>query len=219
MNKIFKHENIKMWILFVITLIIGLASYSHLPEQIPIHFDIAGNVDNYGGKIYIFMEPFIILFMIIIAEVAKNIDPKKSAYNKFNKQYYLIFLLISILMLFVQLYTLAYSFNIKILNISILMPFLVGLLFTFIGNMMPKFKQNFYAGIRTSWTLSDEEVWFKTHRFGGKVWFIGGIIMMISSILPNSLKMWIFFGAVAVLTIAPMVYSYVIYKNKNTQNK
>lgn len=216
MNKIFKHENIKLWILFAITLIIGLVSYGKLPDQIPIHFDVAGNVDNYGGRIYIFLSPLIILFMIITAEVAKNIDPKKNAYNKFNKQYYLIFFLVSILMLLVQLYTLAYSLNIKILNISILMPFAVGLLFTFIGNSMPKFKQNFYAGIRTSWTLSDEEVWFKTHRFGGKIWFIGGIIMMISSLLSGSLKMWIFFGTVAVLTIAPMVYSYVIYKNKNS---
>lgn len=215
MSKIFKRENIKLWILFAATLIIGLVSYSKLPEQIPIHFDAAGNVDNYGGRIYIFLEPAVILFMIITAEVAKNIDPKKSAYNKFNKQYYLIFFLVSILMLLVQLYTLAYSLNIKTLNISILMPFVVGLLFTFIGNSMPKFKQNFYAGIRTSWTLSDEEVWFKTHRFGGKVWFIGGIIMMISSILSSSLKMWIFFCTVAILAIAPMVYSYVIYKNKN----
>lgn len=215
MNKIFKHENIKLWILFAATLIIGLVSYGKLPDQIPIHFDVAGNVDNYGGRIYIFLAPFIILFMIITAEVAKNVDPKKSAYSKFNKQYYLIFFLVSVLMLLVQLYTLAYSLNIKILNISILMPFSVGLLFTFIGNSMPKFKQNFYAGIRTSWTLSDEEVWFKTHRFGGKIWFIGGIIMMISSLLPGSSKMWIFFGTVGVLTLAPMVYSYVIYKNKN----
>ncbi|MGD9569588.1 MAG: SdpI family protein [Sedimentibacter sp.] len=214
MNKIFKHENIKLWILFAVTLIIGLISYSHLPEQIPIHFNIAGDVDNYGGKIYIFLAPIIILFMIVTAEVARNVDPKKNSYSKFNKQYYMIFFLVSLLMLSVQLYTLAYSKNIKVLNISIFMPFAVGLLFTIIGNSMPKFKQNFYAGIRTSWSLSDEEIWFKTHRFGGKIWFIGGILMMISSILPDNIKMLIFFGAVILLTLAPMIYSYVIYKKK-----
>lgn len=214
MNKIFKHENIKLWILFAITLIIGVISYSYLPEQIPIHFDVKGNVDNYGGRINIFLAPAIILFMIIVAEVAKNVDPKKNAYNKFNKQYYLIFFLVSILMLGIQLYTLAFSMNIKIFNISILMPFAVGLLFTIIGNSMPKFKQNFYAGIRTSWTLTDEEVWFKTHRFGGKVWFIGGIIMMVSSILPDYFKTKVFFGVVILLIVAPMVYSYIVYKKK-----
>ena len=214
MNKIFKHENIKLWILFAVTLIIGAVSYSYLPEQIPIHFDSAGIVDNYGGRISIFLAPAIILFMIITAEVARNVDPKKSAYNKFNKQYYLIFFLVSILMFGIQLYTLAFSMNMKILNISIIMPFAVGLLFTIIGNAMPKFKQNFYAGIRTSWTLSDEEVWFKTHRFGGKIWFVGGILMIVSSILPDYLKMKFFFGIVILLSIAPMVYSYLVYKKK-----
>lgn len=214
MNKIFKHENIKLWILFAITLIIGVISYSYLPEQIPIHFDVKGNVDNYGGRINIFLAPAIILFMIIVAEVAKNVDPKKNAYNKFNKQYYLIFFLVSILMFGIQLYTLAFSMNIKIFNISILMPFAVGLLFTIIGNSMPKFKQNFYAGIRTSWTLTDEEVWFKTHRFGGKIWFIGGILMMVSSILPDYFKTKVFFGVVILLIVAPMVYSYIVYKKK-----
>lgn len=212
--KFFKQENIKLWILFAVTLLIGLGSYSYLPEQIPMHFDVAGNVDNYGGKIQIFMAPLIILLMTIGAEVARNVDPKRNSYNRFNKQYYLIFFLVSLLMLGIQIYTIAFSLNMKVLNISIIMPFAVGLLFTIIGNSMPKFKQNFYAGIRTSWALSDEEVWFKTHRFGGKVWFIGGILMMASSILPDSIKMIVFFGVIVLLTIVPTVYSYVIYKKK-----
>lgn len=214
MNKIFKHDNIKLWIIFAVTLLIGLISYSYLPEQIPMHFDAAGNIDSYGGRIFIFLEPFVVLAMIVIAEVARNVDPKKNAYNKFNKQYYMIFFLVSLLMLGVQLYTIAVSLNIKVINISNIMPFLMGVLFTVIGNSMPKFKQNFYAGIRTSWTLSDEEVWFKTHRLGGKIWFIGGILMMISTILPDYMKTKIFFGTIMIMTLVPMIYSYVIYKKK-----
>ena len=214
MNKIFKHDNIKLWIIFAVTLLIGLISYSYLPEQIPMHFDAAGNIDSYGGRIFIFLESFIVLAMIVIAEVARNVDPKKNAYNKFNKQYYMIFFLVSLLMLGVQLYTIAVSLNIKIINISMIMPFVMGLLFAIIGNSMPKFKQNFYAGIRTSWTLSDEEVWFKTHRLGGKIWFLGGILMMISAILPDYLKTKIFFGIIIIITLVPTIYSYVIYKKK-----
>lgn len=214
MNKIFKHDNIKLWIIFAVTLLIGLISYSYLPEQIPMHFDVAGNIDSYGGRIFIFLEPFVVLAMIVIAEVARNVDPKKNAYNKFNKQYYMIFFLVSLLMLGVQLYTIAVSLNIKVINISMIMPFVMGVLFTVIGNSMPKFKQNFYAGIRTSWTLSDEEVWFKTHRLGGKIWFLGGILMMISAILPDYLKTKIFFGTIMIMTLVPMIYSYVIYKRK-----
>lgn len=215
MNKIFNQNNFKMWIVFVVSLLIAIISYGYLPDMIPIHFDAAGNVDNYADRISIFLTPAINLMMIILAEVVRSIDPKKSAYEKFNKQYYLLFFLVSLLMLVIELYTIAFSLNMKIFNINAIMPFGVGLLFTLIGNMMPKFKQNFYAGIRTSWTIADSDVWYRTHRLGGKLWFIGGILMMVSAILPTQLKMILFFTVVAVLVIVPMAYSYVIYRRKH----
>lgn len=215
MKKIFKSENIKIWIIFALTLIIAAISYRYLPDQIPIHFNVAGEIDNYGGKYFIFLFPGIILFMILLAEFTQNVDPKKSSYNKFKKEYYLIFLLVSILMLLIEIYTIAVSMDIKVFNINVLMPAAVGLMFAVIGNSMPKFKQNFYAGIKTSWTLSDEEVWFKTHRFGGKIWFIGGILMILTVFLPNTLKIIIFFSIVLILVLAPIIYSYLIYKSKH----
>lgn len=215
MNRIFNQDNFKIWIVFVISLLIAIISYGYLPDQIPIHFDAAGNVDNYSGRIGIFLAPGVNLVMIILAEVVRNIDPKKSSYEKFNKQYYLLFFFVSLLMLVMELYTIAFSLNMKIFNINAIMPFGVGLLFTIIGNMMPKFKQNFYAGIRTSWTIADSDVWYKTHRLGGKIWFVGGILMMVSAILPTPLKIILFFTVVAVLIIVPIVYSYIIYRRKH----
>ncbi len=214
MNKIFRHENIKTWILFAVTFLVALISYNYLPERIPVHFDAAGNIDRYGGRISIFLAPAIIVAMILLAEFVRNVDPKRNAYNKFNKQYYMIFFAVSLLMFIIQLYTIAVIMNIKILNISILMPVAVGMMFTVIGNSMPKFKQNFYAGIRTSWTLSDEEIWFKTHRFGGKIWFAGGIFMMATAILPNNMNFIVFTFLALVLALLPIIYSYVIYRNK-----
>lgn len=212
--KIFNRDNIKLWIIFAVSLLIAIVSYGFLPDTIPIHFDAAGNVDNYENKIFIFLTPAINLGMIILAEVARNVDPKKNAYEKFSKQYYLIFFLVSLLMLAIEIYTIAFSMNKDIFNINVIMPFAVGLLFAVLGNMMPKFKQNFYAGIRTSWTIADSDVWYKTHRLGGKVWFVGGILMMVSSILPTPFKVVLFFTVVAAITIIPIVYSYIIYRNK-----
>jgi len=209
MNKIFRHENIKTWILFAVTLLVGLISYNYLPERIPVHFDAAGNIDRYGGRISIFLAPAVIAAMTLLAEFVRNVDPKKNSYNKFNKQYYMIFFAVSLLM-----FIIAVSMNVKILNISIIMPVAVGMLFTVIGNSMPKFKQNFYAGIRTSWTLSDEEIWFKTHRFGGKLWFVGGILMMTTAVLPKNMNFIALTFLALVLALIPVIYSYVIYRNK-----
>lgn len=77
MKRFFKQENMKIWILFIITLIIAIVSYNYLPEMIPMHFNAAGEVDNYENKIFIFLTPVIILVMIILAEVVRNVDPKK----------------------------------------------------------------------------------------------------------------------------------------------
>lgn len=214
MSRIFKNENIKIWVLFVVTMLVGAISYSYLPEQIPIHFNAAGEVDNYGGRISIFLAPGVILAMVIMAEFFRNADPKKSSYDKFNKQYYMIFFLVSLLMFVIQLYTIAVSLEMKVYNINAIMPVAVGLLFAIIGNSMPKFKQNYFSGIKTSWTLADEEVWFKTHRLGGKIWFFGGLMMIISAFLPNPLKIIVFMIVIAILVIVPIVYSYIIYKKK-----
>lgn len=214
MNRIFRTENIKIWILFAVTFLTAAISYGYLPEQIPVHFNAAGEIDNYGGRITVFLAPLVILIMILLAEFLRNADPKKSSYEKFSRQYYMIFFLVSLLMFLIQLYTIAVSFEIKIFNINVIMPAAVGLLFAVIGNSMPKFSQNYYVGIRTSWTLSDEDVWLKTHRVGGKIWFIGGLLMILSAFLPNPFKMIIFFAAVAALVLIPIIYSYVVYKMK-----
>ncbi len=214
MNKIFKQENIKIWIISIVSLLIAIVAYNYLPDMIPIHFDASGNVDNYENKIFIFLMPAINIGMIILAEVARNVDPKKNAYDKFNKQYYLIFFLVSLLMLAIEIYTILFSLNVKVFNINVIMPFGVGLLFTIIGNSMPKFKQNFYAGIRTSWTLADSDVWYKTHRLGGKLWFVGGLLMMVSAILPTHFKVILFFIVIIAISLIPIVYSYIIYRNK-----
>ena len=58
-----------------------------------------------------------------------------------------------------------------------------GILFVVIGNFMPKFKSNFYMGIKNPWTLSSDQVWRKTHRLGGKLYAGCGILTLLSSLL------------------------------------
>lgn len=92
------------------------------------------------------------------------------------------------------------------------MPALLGVMFIFIGNYLPKVKQNRTLGIKISWTLNNEENWNKTHRFGGKVWVVGGLIMLFSVFLPLTAMVWIMVCVIAVMVIVPIVYSYYIYK-------
>ncbi|MBV8490241.1 MAG: SdpI family protein, partial [Candidatus Eremiobacteraeota bacterium] len=87
---------------------------------------------------------------------------------------------------------------------------LVGALLVLIGNYLPKIRKNFFLGIRTPWTLASDEVWLRTHRFGGWVFTIGGIAIVIFGLLGSALPMVVVLVAVA---LAPIAYSFVAYKN------
>lgn len=91
-------------------------------------------------------------------------------------------------------------------------PLMTGLLFLFIGNYLPKTQQNRTLGIRIPWTLNNEENWTRTHRFGGKVWFVCGLILVLSVFLPGSLIMPVTFCVVCAAVILPVAYSYGIYR-------
>ena len=87
----------------------------------------------------------------------------------------------------------------------------------FIGNMMPKIKQNFFFGIKTPWALMDEENWYKTHRLGGKTFVIGGIIIMLTAFIPGEAKLIGFLVALLPMIFIPFVYSFMLFKNKNKE--
>jgi hypothetical protein len=83
---------------------------------------------------------------------------------------------------------------------------------------MPKVKQNRTLGIKISWTLKSEENWNATHRFAGKVWFAGGVAMLLCAILfmfiPAEVCVWILLPLTVGFVFAPMIYSYVYYKKQ-----
>ena len=99
-------------------------------------------------------------------------------------------------------------------NVSMFVCVGTSLLFVVIGNVMGKFKHNYFVGIKTPWTLANEEVWAKTHRMAAPLWVVGGIISAIFAILGNgkSSSFIALMIIVSVISIVPIIYSYVIFK-------
>ena len=206
---------IKTEILPILLIILaGITSfyfYAHFPIKVPIHWNIAGEVDNWGSKAMVaFGFPAIILGMYLLFLVLPLFDPKKKRYEQFRKVYHVfksIFILFMILIYFITSFSsVGYS-----ISIAIWMPILVGLLFIILGNYMAKIKMNWFMGIRTPWTLSSEEVWNKTHRFGGKIFILGGVLMALMGFLPIVWRMPLFFIIIALIVVGTFVYSYLVY--------
>lgn len=212
MKTIFNKYNRKTWIIFIITLGVACIAYYKLPDRIPAHFSVSGAVNRYWGKGFIFLNSGFILLLQLTTEIIKRIDPKKNEYEHFLSYYYNIMFAVSLLIFIVQMITIGTAFHMK-LNVTTIMFGACGILFSFIGNMMPKFKHNYYIGIRTSWTLADENVWYLTHRMAAKIWLIGGILMVFCIVLPNTAAVTLFAVDTAVLVLLPTAASYLFFRN------
>ena len=135
----------KDWLIIILILLgfaLGAYFYPSLPDRVPIHWNVNGEVNGYGSKLF-------------------------GAF---------------------------------------------GLLFILIGNVMGRFKHNYFVGIRTPWTLANEEVWRKTHRVAAPIWVLGGIINILLAFTETNFKGIWFVAIVAVISIVPIVYSYIVYQ-------
>src|SRR5699024_1113102 len=120
---------------------------------------------------------------------------------------------VALLMWSIQLLTIAYVFGYEI-NIARVMPFIMGVMFIFLGNIMPKFKHNYFVGIKTSWTLASEKDWYLTHSFTGVIWVNGGIIIMFSEFLQVEIIAGIYYAIVKVLVVIQFGAYYYFYREE-----
>lgn len=188
--------------------------WNALPEQIPIHWNYAGEIDNYVAKMPgIFILPAFAVVLYILFLAIPRIDPRWDSYKLFKGSYqtlkFSIVALMTLLFYVIIAASLGFDFDIMYF---VIVP--IVLLFTVVGNMLGKIRPNWFVGIRLPWTLSNDQVWQLTHRFAGKLWVWSSLCMMVLIlILPTeSIKIifWIYF---ALITIIPVVYSYLIYNN------
>jgi uncharacterized membrane protein len=212
MNKV-KEFIKKEWIILLLILLsygFGLYFAPILPERIPTHWNISGQIDGYGPKIMgVIGFPSITLGIYILMLVLPLIDPKRKNYNLFDGVYKLIrwFLVVFFVIMHIVTIFAALGYNIYMDKIIIV---LIGILFIGLGNYFGKVRQNWFLGIRTPWTLSDEDIWNKTHRLGGKVWVITGFAIIILSFISPILA----FVFLMIAMLIPVIYSYLLFKKK-----
>lgn len=197
-------------IIILLPILFGIIMWNDLPDTITIHWGADGNADGFSGKAFaVFGLPAILLALHLICLLFTSFDIKQK--KQTSKAISMTFWIIPMLSLLVNgiMYCTAFG---KEVNMTLFVPILVGVLLIFIGNYLPKIKQNRTLGIKVSWTLKNEENWNKTHRFGGKVWVIGGFVMLLTVFLPAKAIVFVMFCVITLIVIIPIIYSYLIYK-------
>ena len=188
--------------------------WNQLPKTIPVHWNINGEIDRFGDKTELLLLPILLpLLTYFIFLVVPKIDPKNKLNNMGNKLQnlkFLMTLLMSVLAVFI-----IYSAKEQRLSNPNYVMLLIGILYTILGNFFKTIKPNYFIGIKTPWTLESEYIWKETHKLGGILWLIGGILVVILSLILNPRLNNIFFlGITAIITIIPVIYSYALHQNQ-----
>ena len=188
------------------------AIYPRLPEMAASHWNAAGQVDGYMPRFWAaFLMPLVSIGLLLLFLAIPAIDPLKANIAKFRSYYNAFIALFIVFMLFIHAITLAWNLGYDQFNIGNAIIPAVGLILIFAGVIMMKAKRNFFIGIRTPWTLSDDTVWEETHKLGGKLFIAAGIITMLSVFLGER-GIWIMLPAALLAGFIPVVYSYIVWR-------
>ncbi|NND72086.1 MAG: DUF1648 domain-containing protein [Rhodothermales bacterium] len=201
------------WVLIVIPLAILPFVWGSIPDQIPSHWNIRGEVDGYGSKLTtLLLFPALSLFGYLIIMVAPIIDPKRRVQSKQKalRAYRIVFpLIMNGLFIAVLLQALGYTFDVGKAILLVLILLFIG-----IGNYLSTIEPNYFIGIRTPWTLENPEVWRQTHRIAAKIWVASGLALLVLWPFVNSgLFTYLFIVAVAFMVLTPVVISYKLFND------
>ena len=199
-------------LLTLLPMFVGLLLRDKLPEMMPTHWGFDGQPDGWSNTTTaIFVMPLIMLAAHWICTLFTAKD--KSNQDRNEKMQVLVFWIIPILsnLCCGLMYALALDADLSITNI---MFAFMGLLFALIGNYMPKCKMNSTIGIKVYWTYTSEENWNATHRLAGKIWFLGGLMMLFIALLPAKYVIGVFLAVTAVIVIVPILYSWLYYRKQ-----
>jgi uncharacterized membrane protein len=186
-------------------------AYGHLPNEIPTHWNVSGEVDAYGHKNMIFMIPLLSLVITLGMYYLPRLDPKYENIKKSGRAYGAVMIILNLIMALVTAIILSYAFGIAV-PVNAVMSAAIGIMFFVIGYYMPKIKFNYMFGIRLPWTLADETVWAKAHKLGGLIFLACGVLFIAGIFLPAPYNFAVPIAGIFLALIIISVYSYTEYK-------
>lgn len=202
-----------LWLILLLPFLYIPFIWDKLPDTIPTHWNIHGEVDNYSSKTFgtLFL-PLLNIGMYLLLLALPKIDPRKKNYNYFGNTYRNIRLLLTLFMTVMFFITMQWAMGTMEMNPKIIFILIFGL-FAVLGNFMRTIRSNFFIGIRTPWTLDNPEIWRRTHETGGKLWFyasLAGIIVLL--LIGDRHISWFTIPYLAIIAGYPILYSYLLFR-------
>lgn len=210
-----KKTNIIISFIIALVFLVGLFLYPSLPEKMATHWNANGEVDGYMSKFWgTFFMPFLLLFMLGVYLVVPRLEPLRANFEESRKYFNVLMLFLFGFMAYIYGLMLASNLGYEFNFTTFIIP-AVALLFFIIGMSVEKIKRNWFMGIRTPWTLSNDVVWEKTHRFGGLLFKIAGVVALLGLFFIGVVAILFIVVPIILVTLLSFLYSYIQYKRLN----
>lgn len=208
-----------IWLILIIPFVYLAFIWNNLPDQIPLHWNVNDEVDNYGSKVFgTLLLPLFNIGIYFLMLFIPRIDPKRRNYELFAGPFRMIRGWLAVFMV-ILFFVIIQSAMGTMLPVGRIVTGSVMLLFAMLGYYMRNIKPNWFVGIRTPWTLENETVWEKTHLLGGKMWLYGGLVGLLFVFFLEKTGLVILLATlIPVMVVVPVVYSWMLF-NKNRRNE
>ncbi|WP_136715670.1 SdpI family protein [Halorientalis salina] len=200
------------------TLVAGMAVASvlvdpRLPETMVVHWDAAGNPNDTTPKVWgQFFLPLLTAVLVGFLFAVPRIDPNRANIEAFRDVYDEFVVVLTAFLAMVHAVVLAVNVGYDVAVDAVVFSG-VGFLVFFIGTLLERTEQNWFVGIRTPWTLSDEDVWDRTHEVGAPLFKLSGVIAFVGG-FSGQYAVYLAVGPVVVSSLALTVYSYYLYERE-----
>jgi uncharacterized membrane protein len=200
------------WLILAGIVLVTLWAWPRVPDQVPVHWNAAGQIDRYGGKAEgLLLVPALAFGFYALFLVLPRLDPGRASYARFGRAYGIIRVAFLALMAVVQVVIVAAALGSPV-NTSRIIIVAVGGLFALLGSVLGQIRPNWFVGIRTPWTLSSVRSWDATHRLGGRVFVAVGLAAALVGLARPEWGFWALMLGMAVGVTAIIVYSYRVWR-------
>lgn len=195
-----------------------LAVLPSLPAQIPVHWGADGTVNGWGPSWTVAALGFLPLVLLATLWLVPRIDPKGAAYAKSGRFYLGFVIAFTVFMCGMTWLSELTVWGVvpQTGAVGIIVTTAIGVLFSGMGNYLPRVRQNYTMGVKTPWALADPENWRRTQRFGGKCFVVMGVGFIAFGFTASALPDGAAAAGIAAIALIPMaamyLYSYLIWR-------
>ncbi len=193
--------------------------------EIASHWGLGGKVDGWMSRtVGVYLVPVLALILYIVLLIIPKIEVYQKNLEDFSQQYWgfkvILVFVMGVIYVTTLLPNLGYWGKADSSFVMLVIISAVALLFFYVGYMLNFTKRNYFIGIRTPWTLADEKIWEKTNHLASRLFWVCGVLTLVSLVTPSDLRVWLILLPVVLAAIGASLYSLWEYrKTKKAHSK